>query len=118
MLPLDYGGDKCQACIREVISICKLVEHTPIFENYVESKSPTWLDIANLNMNKRSSWNSLETIWTSVRGVKVKCPWLDYGRIGHQELQSDHSVQMFASSMCSLPTFNYWCGQPMNNSYQ
>jgi hypothetical protein len=44
------------------------LEHTPIVQsiwkwtNYVETKLSTWHDISDLNMNKRSSCNNLETI--------------------------------------------------------
>ena len=37
----------------------------------------------NLNMNKKSSWNNQETMWTSVKGVKAICSQPKYGRIGN-----------------------------------
>ena len=57
-------------------SIVHQLEHTPIFEfinniaNVVVSKVYMWLNVAELNMSKRSSWNDRETIQSSLKGVK------------------------------------------------
>ena len=55
----------------------------PKMDKFIESKSSTWQNIADLNMNKRSSWNNPETIWTSVKRVIANCLWLDFGRTWH-----------------------------------
>ena len=55
----------------------------PKLANFVESKLSTWQDIADLNMNKRSTGNNQETIRTNVKGVKANYSQAEYGRIGH-----------------------------------
>ena len=52
---------------------CKPIVHShiwinPKITNFVGSKLSTWQNIADFNINK-SSWNSQETIWTTVQGV-------------------------------------------------
>ena len=54
---------------------------TPKINDYVKSKLSTWHDITYLNMNKRSSWNGLETIRTSVKGVQPNCSQTNYDHI-------------------------------------
>ena len=51
----------------------------PKIANSIESKLDTWQNIANFNMNKRFTWNNLETIRTSVKGIKVNCSQPYYG---------------------------------------
>jgi hypothetical protein len=55
----------------------------PKIIHFVESKSSTWQNIADLNMNTRSGWNNQKTIWTSFKGIITNRSWTDYGCIGH-----------------------------------
>ena len=48
-------------------------------------------DIADMNMNMRSSWNNLETIQISVKGVRANYSRLNYGRMGHPGLSGSFS---------------------------
>ena len=58
----------------------------PKTTNSNESKSFTWQNIANLNMNTRSSWHNQKTIRTSIKGVRASYSRPNYAHIGHQEL--------------------------------
>ena len=60
--------------------------NNPKIINFVEPTLSTWQSIVDLNINKRSSWNNQETIWTGVKGIRANCSQPNYDCIGHQGL--------------------------------
>ena len=71
--PKSWRWQLSSRCLWTSSTIIQLRAHShiwinPEIANFVQSKWFMCLDTADLNMNKRSSWNSLETIRTNIKG--------------------------------------------------